>query len=99
MFGNQPAQQRLGGPDDQLTVVGDHDVIPALVVGPVVAEVVGDQGGREPGPITIRSHSRRSGSSAARSAPGRRVTGMPWPRAPVSAARVARNSYRLWVAG
>src|SRR5918993_4991663 len=49
VFGNQPAQQRLGGPDDQLTVVGDHHVVAALVVGPVVAEVVGDQGGREPG--------------------------------------------------
>jgi hypothetical protein len=66
VFRNQPAQQRLGAPDDQLTVVGDHDVVAALVVGPVVAETG--------------------------------VTGMPWPREPVSAARVARNSYRLRVA-
>src|ERR671912_499148 len=49
VFGDQPPQQRLGGPDYQLAVVGDHDVVAAPVLGPVVAEVVGDQGGREPG--------------------------------------------------
>jgi hypothetical protein len=41
-LGDQPAQQRLGGPDDQLAVVDDDDVVAALVVGPLVAEVVGD---------------------------------------------------------
>ena len=35
VFGNQPAQQRLGGPDDQLAVVGHDDVVAALVLGPV----------------------------------------------------------------
>src|SRR5215208_8488981 len=87
VFGNQPPQQRLGGPDDQLAVVGDDHVVAVLVVGPVVAEVVGDQGGREPGadhdqgPLASQGV---VGGQVGPADPGHRVTGMPWPRAPVN---------------
>jgi hypothetical protein len=55
--GDQAPQRRLGGPDDQLAVVGDDHVVAALDgLAGRVAEVVGDQGGRAAGPITIRSH-------------------------------------------
>jgi hypothetical protein len=48
--GDQAPQQRLGGPDDQLAVVGDDHVVAALdVLAGGVAEVVADQRGREAG--------------------------------------------------
>src|SRR5687767_2757977 len=47
VLGNQPAQQRLGGPDDQLAVVGDHDVVAALV--PPQRVVGGKVGAPDPG--------------------------------------------------
>src|SRR5829696_5344484 len=48
-LGDQAPQQRLGGPDDQVAVVGDDHVEASPGVRPVVVAVPGDQGGGEPG--------------------------------------------------